>query len=324
MQKLKPFTFQLISDVHLEMHNARKTNEFIARKDKDMQEAWRRTMRGQCMDEERLNQVIAKLLVPCADYLIVAGDLCDFTTFAYLSKQAKSEVSACYADTLMQFFAFYRTKFKKIFYVLGNHEFYRTSVGLKGTLYLYKKRIAELNEQANSDNVILLERSHCVLEEEGAKLHVLGTTLWSDIDERASRFVNDYTKIRMLEERITYEDTLARFKKNEQWLKTTLQGISEDEQIVVVTHHLPSYDLIHPRYADSPCNAAFASDFNYLMDKPNVQAWFYGHTHSSMTKKIGNCTCYCNPCGYPEGEKGGENEEYSPSFKVEIIQNNHK
>jgi predicted phosphodiesterase len=320
--KIKTFSFQLISDVHLELYNARKVEEFIARKEEDMRDAWRMTLRGECMDEERLNTVISGLLVPSADYLIVAGDLCDFTTFAYMTKQSQMECAACYADVLMQFFAFYRTKFKKIFYVLGNHEFYRTYAGLSATVNFYKARIAQLNAKENEEKVILLEKTHYVLQEGDARLHLLGTTLWSEIDERTSFCMNDYNKIRLNGEKITYNDTLKKFKKNEAWLKDTLASIDESEQVAIITHHLPSYDLIDPLYADSPCNAGFASNLDYMMEKSNVQAWFFGHTHRSATKKIHNCMCYCNPRGYPDHANKNENDQYSPTFKAEIVVSN--
>ncbi len=299
-------TFQLLSDVHLEHYNCRDFAAFLAKKDEGIRSMVHQYLRSEYNSIEDLKQIVSTLIIPSADYLVVAGDLTDFTTFAYASPLAQSSISPCYANILFYFFDHYCTKFRKIFYVLGNHEFYNSRHGLEGTVAVYRQRLRTLG----MDNVVLLERDHVVLDDD---LHVLGTTLWSEIDPYAAKFINDYAQIRMSEDRIAWTDTLAQYKGNAQWLKEQMDAIPENEKIVVITHHLPSYDLIDPIYHNSPVNSAFASDLNDLIARTNVKAWLFGHTHSSISRG----KCHANPRGYPD-KTTFENQSFSTTLVVPI------
>jgi Icc-related predicted phosphoesterase len=79
--------------------------------------------------------------------------------------------------------------------------------------------------------------------------------------------------------------------------------------VIMITHHLPSYSLIDPKYMKSKgsigptgLNQYFASHLDDLIKSP-IKAWICGHTHTGFEKRINDVTVYCNPGGYP-----GENE----------------
>jgi hypothetical protein len=79
-----------------------------------------------------------------------------------------------------------------------------------------------------------------------------------------------------------------------------------DRKIIVMSHHMPSYDLIHPKFKNSNFNSAFASNVE-IAKNPIIKVWLYGHTHIP-------CECdkyYCNPIGY-DGEN--ENIQYNKIF----------
>ena len=50
---------------------------------------------------------------------------------------------------------------------------------------------------------------------------------------------------------------------------------------VVITHHLPHRQSIHPKYEGSDLNPSFASDLGGLMG-PSVSLWIHGRTHESF------------------------------------------
>ena len=71
----------------------------------------------------------------------------------------------------------------------------------------------------------------------------------------------------------------------------------QGKTIIVLSHHLPSFQLISPQYKDNQSNVAYASNLEYLMDK--VEHWACGHSHSKNEIKIDQCLCVLNPVGYP-------------------------
>ena len=103
------------------------------------------------------------------------------------------------------------------------------------------------------------------------------------------------------------------------FLKTSLEN-PENKDCVVITHHLPSYSLIAPKYktqGQSPydINQWFYCNLDSLIQEHNskIKCWFYGHTHTPGKKNIGDTIMACNPIGYP-----GENRDPDFSAFIEI------
>jgi hypothetical protein len=78
---------------------------------------------------------------------------------------------------------------------------------------------------------------------------------------------------------------------------------------IVITHHLPLPELIHPKYLEGEhawdMNQWFATNLQQLVitycDK--IKGWFYGHTHAPSCKTHFGVRFLCNPIGY-----SGENQ----------------
>lgn len=70
---------------------------------------------------------------------------------------------------------------------------------------------------------------------------------------------------------------------------------------VWVTHHLPSYQSIHPKYKNSGGNDFFASELSdMILDMENPPKLIvHGHTHDSCDYMIGKTRVVCHPRGYP-------------------------
>jgi Icc-related predicted phosphoesterase len=80
------------------------------------------------------------------------------------------------------------------------------------------------------------------------------------------------------------------------WLERKLTE-AFDGPTVVVSHHLPHRQSIHPKYQGNPLNPCFASDLARLVRAP-VALWIHGHTHESMDYVVNGTRVVCNPRGY--------------------------
>ena len=204
---------------------------------------------------------------------------------------------------------------KPTFYVPGNHEFYGGSIA--GT-------VAELKRLCAGTNVRVLDNDEVVFE----GVRFLGTTLWTDFmlfgegEKRAAaiqealRFMRDFSRIRWGEadERLfTPADSAALFSTHAGWLDRKLAEPYAGPT-VVITHHAPSCESIHPRFADSLLNACFVSDAEWLVDGGRANLWIHGHTHDSFDYVLKGTRVVCNPRGYA---KDGVNE--NPRFDANLL-----
>jgi len=195
--------------------------------------------------------------------------------------------------------AFARGLGKPVVYVPGNHEFYGGS--LAGTL-------AQLRSLCEGTEVHLLHDSAWV--HRGVRF--LGTPLWTDFllfgeaegrdaaVEAATRFMRDFQRIRLVEDDpalFTPLDCAARFRHHAAWLENHLAQ-PFDGPTVVVTHHAPSPQSIHPRFEGSPVNACFVSRAEHLLGGGKVALWLHGHTHDSFDYVVNGTRVVCNPRGY--------------------------
>lgn len=200
------------------------------------------------------------------DLLVVAGDL------GLIGDLARSLAILC-------------AKYSAVAYVLGNHEFYRSS---PRTVEAEVRRIV-----AQHENLHWLDES--VIEISGQR--VLGTSLWFATDvghERDREHINDFHLIHGL--------TGWVFEKNRR-ARAFLEKEARKGD-VVVTHHLPSWRCVHPKYAGSSINRYFVSDLEPLIVDRQPALWLHGHTHEQVRERIGDCQIVCNPLGYPrEGNR---------------------
>jgi Icc-related predicted phosphoesterase len=75
------------------------------------------------------------------------------------------------------------------------------------------------------------------------------------------------------------------------------------EQYIVVTHHAPHFNSIHPTYKDDfPLNHAFYTDLTtFICARPQIVLWAHGHIHHACDYHVpgSNTRVVCNPVGYP-------------------------
>jgi predicted phosphodiesterase len=185
-------------------------------------------------------------------------------------------------------------RWKKVFLVAGNHEYYHYRLNEQFTMDQKKEHIRTIC--ADLPNVHFLDRSVHKLEEEG--IDVLGCTLWSHIPEEkkqtALMYMNDFRQM---------EITVERFNELHQadraWLLTQLKRCeTEGKKALVLTHYLPSFQLIAEKYKGHSLNCCFASDSEDLVQWPAC-GWICGHSHTGVRKVINGVPCALNPHGYP-------------------------
>lgn len=197
-------------------------------------------------------------------------------------------------------------RFLAIVYVLGNHEAYMNDI------------IDVESRWENAEmppNVYVLINGICQINE----VNFIGSTLWSDFNGNFDYFevmaskhaMNDYQVIRQAGQKFTPDMAYERCLVNKTFLHNAL--LDAVGKTVVVTHHIPSRKLVHPRWALEKTNGAYTAKCDHLIDMADL--WVYGHTHDSMDMQPDRARIVCNPRGY----KGHElNPNFNPTLLVEI------
>ena len=66
---------------------------------------------------------------------------------------------------------------------------------------------------------------------------------------------------------------------------------------LVVTHHVPSFQLSSPDFKGSRINGAFVSNEDDFIETCGADYWIYGHSHWNIDKLIGRTQCVSNQLG---------------------------
>ena len=73
---------------------------------------------------------------------------------------------------------------------------------------------------------------------------------------------------------------------------------STAKHIVVVTHHLPTLEVVAPHHKGSVLNSAFATELGELIANSRIDAWIYGHSHTNIDAEINGTKIVSNQMGY--------------------------
>ena len=207
---------------------------------------------------------------------------------------------------------------KPVLYVLGNHEFYGSSID---------GAAAELKRLCAGTRVQVLDDAEVAI----GNVRFLGSTLWTDFElfgeaekkaaamAEARHLIRDFSRIARVEASdalFSPEDSAALFGRHSGWLDDRL-AVAHDGPTVVITHHAPSPKSIHPRFAGALMNACFVSDAEHLVGADRAQLWIHGHTHDSFDYVVNGCRIVCNPRGYAKAGVN-ENPRFDPDLMVEV------
>ena len=91
----------------------------------------------------------------------------------------------------------------------------------------------------------------------------------------------------------------TRFKSGLKFLKQTMETHDPVQHLICITHHLPSYQMVVPKYRLYPNLHRFANHLDYFFHDPkkSPKAWVCGHSHCVFDKKIGYTRCMINTFG---------------------------
>ena len=221
------------------------------------------------------------------------------------------DISADFKN-LIDFIKHIENDFAKVIYIPGNHEYYgkdysETNNALDGLFKSELKNTVWCNGSVDShiiDNV-----------------RFIYGTMWADggksiqEEEMVGAGLNDFRIIGHNGRRFTVAHMQNIFYTQKGEIKRLLQK-KFDGKNVVITHHIPSYKLCHPRFG-TDINGGFAGDCENILESPYApDVWIYGHTHDSHDEMFMNTRMVCNPKGYPREHVGMEFNSYVSGPKL--------
>lgn len=210
-----------------------------------------------------------------ADVLVVAGDIGTFLNRDKIIKKINDNYIG------------QDKKFKSLVYCYGNHDYYVTDhFWMMKHGNMYRGPLVTDNHVNIFDDTVFI----C-------------SCMWSPIfdQERIGSVMNDYYYI----DGFTPTKCNELFEHNAQWI-LDINDLYKKQgmKTVVVTHHLPTYQVVDEFYKSgrySYLNEAFAVMDNKWEQRffdANIDLWLHGHSHQFMDRVIGNTRYVRNPFGY--------------------------
>lgn len=203
-------------------------------------------------------------------------------------------------DEYLGFLNIQVSRYKKVFLVLGNHEFY----GLDYDAGLQQaRRLAA--EPSLARGLVLLHRAQW--DDPDSDLSIVGCTLWSSIPESIYEIVEskvkDYNNIH--EWSPTKHNQIH--AEEVAWLRERIAqfipegGEHEHRQLLVATHYAPCIDgSSSPEHTANPWTPAFATDVipQGNWSGKDIKTWSFGHTHYSTEFLLKGIRLIANQRGY--------------------------
>ncbi len=206
-------------------------------------------------------------------------------------------------------------RFKHTLIIPGNHEYY------DGSIITIDSKMEEYFSKYTG--VTFLQQKTKTIDD----VNFIGATLWTDFNNgnpmdkwNASYYMNDYRLIRDGDSKDPYKRRLTAdrieifHKKHLKFIKDSLY-LFQGQKNVVMTHHAPSINSIHPYYRqNSKTNRAYYSDLDEIFYEYDICLFAHGHTHTAVSYEIYKTKIVCNPIGYV-----GEHTGYDPISLFEIL-----
>jgi Icc-related predicted phosphoesterase len=260
-----------------------------------------------------------------SDVLVLAGDIMvaqdlhdhpQSATMTQSSIMGKLGTRQESAERFRNFLSRCSSKFPRVIFIAGNHEFYH------GKFYSSLDHLRE--ECREYPNVDFLENQSVII----AGVEFVCATLWTDMNYsdpvtkfHVSQTLNDYRVIRNDHHnyrRLQVDDVISRHCTSRQYIMDTVAK-SQQDRIVVVTHHAPSFRSIGAQYrGETLTNGGYASELGgWIVDQPKIRLWLHGHVHTTNDYEIGSTRIVSNPRGYHSAGYT-ENTGWDPNLILEI------
>ena len=189
-------------------------------------------------------------------------------------------------------------RFKYVVYVMGNHEYYGTSI--VRAIPKIKDKLTKLNNNQYPTNIHILEDEFVILD----NVAFIGATLWTSMSGQnsfimynAKTKMNDYRCIRMPRSggrhtgqdaymaKLTPEHTVKMHLDSRYFIIDAAQTLAElpsVDKIVVVTHHGPTLQSIQPSFQGDALNGAYVSDLSDYIGITKIDLMIHGHVHHTF------------------------------------------
>lgn len=196
-------------------------------------------------------------------------------------------------------------KFKNVFVIFGNHEYYnKSNVSSTIPLNIFIDTMADRKKYTNfPNNVYFLDNDIVYLDiitntvykskpfdlKYKKLVKIIGSTLWSNIDYETSLKMNDvkmiYTNTNKL---LTHIDIKNMFITNINWILYQIR-IEPDVKCILLTHH-----AVHPIFMDPDIYSnprknlenAYSTQIPELYENKNLLMCICGHTHNTIKIKM--------------------------------------
>ncbi|KUJ14285.1 uncharacterized protein LY89DRAFT_134007 [Mollisia scopiformis] len=208
---------------------------------------------------------------PASPYLALIGDIentWDPRLFSFLEEQLQH--------------------FERVFYLLGNHELYESTISVaQQAVRSFADEMEKIRSQpgTNIGRFVFLNQTRLDLTDH---VTVLGCTLFSSISneqrQSVTLFCSDFSEI----EDWTVDAHNAAHQSDLNWLNEQVELLERHEphrKIVVFTHHSPTLleEANDSRHLEdvNGVNSAFVTDLSdqQCWKSDTVRIWAFGHTH---------------------------------------------
>lgn len=207
------------------------------------------------------------------DILILAGDI------GYLGDDNYSK---------HPFWDWASESYQQVIIALGNHEFYKYY------------NIAALTDSFCGEirpNVHYYYNAVVRIE----NVDIIVSTLWAHIELADAYYtescVSDFRRILKDDELITFAEFNQEHNRCLDFIKQEVAQSSATFK-VVVTHHVPSFQMLAPEFIGSRANGAFTVELKEYIENSEINYWIYGHSHRNIDTLIGKTKCVSNQLGY--------------------------
>ena len=192
----------------------------------------------------------------------------------------------------------------------GNHEYYGGDISDKPSPLCEKLK-------AN----LFLVNNYSVVH---GSVRLFFTTLWSRINPQhewdIQRSISDFSTIRYAGTKLTAHRFSLLHEESLGFLRDAIDE-AKQEQMVVVSHHVPTLMNYPEVYRNSPLTEAFAVELFDLILNIGIDCWIYGHHHVNTPEfTIGRTKMLTNQLGYV---RQFEHRSFRRDAVVEVEKRNH-
>ena len=239
---------------------------------------------------DNYNYLKRRPLKPVGDVLVLAGDI------GYLNDEN-------YRND--PFWDWVSDNFSQAIVAVGNHELYKyydlakmpqgPACTLRNNVKCYYNAVVQI------DNI-----------------DIIVSTLWAKIRPEdaypTEQGVMDFHRILYDGKLLTWDKFNREHDKCFSFIQNAVEN-SCAEHIIVVTHHVPSFQLASPDFEGSRINGAFTAELGKYIETSPAAYWIYGHSHRNIDKIIGKTRCVSNQLGYVSHN---EHLTFNPGKIIEI------